>query len=67
MRKPWGRPAKEGEEERVLPAWWSDNCVSLAPGEKPDETVGGTATLGADRRLRVSLAAGGGFVAVFRE
>jgi len=35
-------------------------------GEKPDETVGGTATLGADRRLRVSLAAGGGFVAVFR-
>ncbi len=26
--------AKSGEEARVLPAWWTENCVSLAPGEK---------------------------------
>jgi len=31
--------AKDGEEERVLPAWWNDNCISLAPGERRTLTV----------------------------
>ena len=35
-------------------------------GQRPDEAVAGTAALGSDGRLKVSLAPGGGFVAVFR-
>ena len=47
--------AREGEEERILPAWWSGNLVSLAPGEKRTLAVSFSASDAASNGFAIEL------------